>query len=237
MKNTVNNLINRIDQKFRPPFGPADYGLLTEPEDALTRTFPNFQDHLETFRSETDQIFSLLKFDIDFPSTSDISLICLTYTVVRLLQPHHVIETGVWIGSSSLTILSALKANGNTEARLHSIDLPPVRMENRVAVGRVVPEELRTNWNLCLGSSTEILPKLLRSIPTLDLFIHDSDHTYRNITFELRSAWPYLRPGGIMIIDDAHTNRASIKFAESVGCEPILIKRRKGGCIAVIQKT
>lgn len=236
MKNIINNIINRIDQKFRPPFGPSDYGLLTEPEDALTRAFPNFQNHLETFQSETDQILSLLKSDIDFPSTSDISLICLTYTVVRLLQPLHVIETGVWIGSSSLTILSALRANGNEGAQLHSIDLPPVRAENRVDVGRVVPEELRTNWDLCLGSSTEILPKLLRSIPTLDLFIHDSDHTYRNIVFELRTAWPSLRQGGIIIVDDAHANRAVIEFATSVSRDPILIRRQKGGCIAIICK-
>jgi predicted O-methyltransferase YrrM len=236
MNNIIQNLLNRLDQIFRAPFSPADRNLLVDAEVGLGRVFPINQPDLRCFQKETDAILDFLKADIDFPSTSDVTLICLTYAVIRLLRPAHVIETGVWIGSSSLTILSALTANGNPAGRLHSIDLPPVRAENRVNVGRVVPEELKRNWNLCLGSSADLLPGLVKSIPSVDLFIHDSDHTYRNIIFELRTIWHSLKEGGLIIVDDAHTNRASIDFAASVHREPVLVLRRKGGCIALIRK-
>lgn len=236
MKSIFNNLINRVDQKFRSSFGPPEYKRLIEPEIALERIFPDCTDTLTDFESEINQVLISLKDDIDFPSTSDVTLIRLTYSIIRIMRPLNVIETGVWIGSSSLTILSALRKNENSAARLHSIDLPPVRTENRVNVGRVVPEELRGNWNLHLGASTEILPSLLASIPLLDLFIHDSDHTYRNITFELKTVWPFLRQGGVIIVDDAHTNHAALDFAAAVNYEPILVKRQKGGCIAIIRK-
>jgi hypothetical protein len=34
------------------------------------------------------------------------------------------------------------------------------------------------------------------------MFVHDSLHTTRNMRFEMKLAWPALRPGGIMLIDD-----------------------------------
>lgn len=236
MNSIINNLINRIDQRFRAPLPLSAYNQAIPLENTLSLIFPELPTNLETLKLETDFVLSALNNDIEFPSTSDVTLICHMFAIVRLLRPLHIVETGVWIGSSSFTILSALKRNGDHASQLHSIDLPPVRFENRVEVGRVVPGELRENWNLHLGASTEILPGLLASIPFLDLFIHDSDHTYRNITFELRTAWNALRPGGIIIVDDAHTNHAAIDFAAAVDCEPVLVKRQKGGCIAIIRK-
>jgi len=232
----IQNIINRIDQKFRPKLEFTDAQLL-DFDGAINHIFPKENYEQIYFYEEIENIKNQLKNDIDFPSTSDLTLINLIYTTIRVLCPIHVIETGVWIGSSSLAILTALELNNNANSRLYSIDLPPLRSRNRIQVGRVVPERLRIQWELFIGSSATILPELLKSMQQLDVFIHDSDHTYRNILLELRTVWPYLRKDAIMILDDAHTNRAVIDFAESVNQEVVLIKREKGGCIAVIKKT
>jgi hypothetical protein len=36
----------------------------------------------------------------------------------------------------------------------------------------------------------------------IDLFVHDSMHTARNVRFELEPVWPALTPGGAVLIDD-----------------------------------
>ena len=39
-----------------------------------------------------------------------------------------------------------------------------------------------------------------------NLFIHDSLHTTVNVLFELRRAWPHVRPGGAVVVDDVDIN-------------------------------
>jgi len=46
------------------------------------------------------------------------------------------------------------------------------------------------------------LPKLLATLGSIDLFIHDSLHTERNLRFEMERAWQALRPGGVLLCDD-----------------------------------
>ena len=51
----------------------------------------------------------------------------------------------------------------------------------------------------------------------MDAFFHDSLHTFDHMTFEYRTAWPFLRPGGVLLSHDVHWNRAFPRFASSVG--------------------
>ena len=78
--------------------------------------------------------------------------------------------------------------------------------------GWLVPESLRANWILHLGDTRAVLPKVLASLPELDLFIHDSEHTYEAMTFEYASVYPRLRKGGILGSDDVGWNRAFADF-------------------------
>jgi hypothetical protein len=48
------------------------------------------------------------------------------------------------------------------------------------------------------------LPQLKR----VDVFLHDSRHTYRNISRELRAITPYLTPQAIVLADDIERNSA-----------------------------
>jgi predicted O-methyltransferase YrrM len=128
------------------------------------------------------------------------------YLACRLLTPDAVVETGVAYGVSSAFILKALGENGR--GSLHSIDLPPLRREYEQFWGVAVPEAIKGRWVLHRGSSARTLPGLLRSLGTVDLFLHDSLHTRRNMRREIESVWPHLRTGGVVLADDVERNRA-----------------------------
>jgi predicted O-methyltransferase YrrM len=141
--------------------------------------------------------------------------------ICRFLRPDKVVETGVNYGASSAFILKALDGTGG---RLYSIDLPDIEyvrddgrrhtdsIPRETKTGFVVPESLRANWRLIEGDSRERLPKLLDSIGDIDIFHHDSMHTYDLMTFEYETAWPHLKNGGLLLSDDADWNEAFKDF-------------------------
>jgi len=130
----------------------------------------------------------------------------LGYLLCRLISPSVVLETGVAYGVSSAFILRALEENGG--GMLHSVDLPPLRTEYERFWGVAVPDALRGRWRLHRGSSARILPPLLEETRTVDLFVHDSLHTHRNMSREFDTVWPRLRSGGVILADDVERNRA-----------------------------
>lgn len=130
----------------------------------------------------------------------------LCYLACRLTGPDVVVETGVAYGVSAAYTLKALEQNGR--GTLHSIDLPPLRREYERYWGVAVPEGLRYLWCLHRGASRRALPGLLEGLGTIDLFVHDSLHTRRNMGREFGVAWPRLRPGGLILADDVERNRA-----------------------------
>lgn len=130
----------------------------------------------------------------------------LCYLSCRILEPDVTIETGVAYGVSSAFLLQALKVNGR--GTLHSVDLPPLRRDYERHWAIAVPDGLRDRWRLHRGSSKRILPNLLEKTGPVDLFVHDSLHTRRNMAREFDAVWPYLRPGGTLLADDVERNRA-----------------------------
>ncbi|MCA1688434.1 MAG: class I SAM-dependent methyltransferase [Actinobacteria bacterium] len=128
------------------------------------------------------------------------------YLMCRLLEPAAVVETGVAYGVSAAFILRALEENGR--GVLHSVDLPPLRREYERFWGMAVDGSLSDRWVLHRGASTRVLPRLLEETGTVDLFVHDSLHTYRNMRREFELAWPRLRAGGALVADDIERNRA-----------------------------
>jgi predicted O-methyltransferase YrrM len=128
------------------------------------------------------------------------------YLMCRLLKPDVVVETGVAYGVSSAFILRALEVNGR--GVLHSVDLPPLRREYERLWGVAVDKTLGGRWTLHRGSSARVLSRLLEELETVDLFVHDSLHAYRNMRREFEAVWPHLRTGGALVADDVERNRA-----------------------------
>lgn len=139
---------------------------------------------------------------------ADAGLPDFCYVICRALRPRVVVETGVGSGVTTAFILQALAANG--EGHLWSIDLPPIGAEEYA--GSFVPQHLRSRWTLLRGRSRHLLPRLLRDLPAPDLFLHDSLHTTRNMTFEFRTAWPKMASGGVLVSDDIPMSKAFARF-------------------------
>jgi Methyltransferase domain len=151
----------------------------------------------------------------------DPGLIRAVWCLVRHLQPTKVVETGVGHGMTSRFILEALERNG--AGRLWSIDLPPLNPVWQEQVGLAVGDRFADRWSLIRGSSRLRLPNLLSQLGEIDIFIHDSLHTERNLRFELDRAWMVLRPGGAIVVDDVDSNWGFSSFLETFSAHRSLI--------------
>lgn len=134
------------------------------------------------------------------------------WCLVAHLRPVAVIETGVAHGLTSRVILEGLKRN--EDGHLWSIDLPAIDPALHHEIGVAIPAALLPRWTYLEGTSRRRLPALVRSLPQVDLFLHDSLHTTRNTYFELDTVWPALSPGGAALADDIHRNLGFIRFIE-----------------------
>jgi predicted O-methyltransferase YrrM len=145
----------------------------------------------------------------------DAGFVRAIWCLIRHLRPINVVETGVAHGMTSRFILEALESNA--AGKLWSIDLPPLNPLTRQEVGIAVrqPGVSIGRWTYIAGTSRRRLPALLSRLGQVDLFIHDSMHSNRNVMFELECAWRYLTVGGVMVVDDIDANPAFDTFTKS----------------------
>jgi predicted O-methyltransferase YrrM len=141
----------------------------------------------------------------------DSRLARMAWCLVRHRRPQRIVETGVGRGLTTRALLEALERNG--DGHLWSVDLPPL-LEHSLSdeTAAAVPRRLHHRWTLLRGSSRRVLPSLLADVGRVDLFLHDSMHTTRNLSFELDQVWPALAPGGAVLIDDVEKNAATARF-------------------------
>ena len=159
------------------------------------------------------------------PFMGEIPQAALLYVFVRALRPKVFVETGVAAGFSSSFLLAAMRANRS--GRLHSIDIgdvPGKTKETHYGVGWLVPPYLREGWDLRIGRSQELLVPLMNDVGPADVFLHDSLHSYDQMLFEFRSAWPHIRAGGFLLAHDVHISSAWAEFCQEQGSSeaPIL---------------
>ena len=169
---------------------------------------------------------------IKWSATSELA--ATTYALVKLLKPEVVVETGVGAGVSSWTILQAMEENGS--GRLVSIDLPTPNTELLPQVGYLVPKELRHRWDLRTGPSQRLLPQALKELGKIDIFQHDSRHSYSNQLREYRTAWPFIKNSGLLISDDV-SNDALYDASREWNREPTIIGQSKDAPIGLVKKS
>ena len=139
------------------------------------------------------------------------------YVITRLLHPRHAVESGVSSGLSSAHILMGLERNGG--GQLHSIDLPQYQKAEKRLKGELswsippgkdsgwaIPTRLKRDWDLRKGRSEDVLPGLLRQLPSVDLYCHDSPWTAGHLAFEFETIRPKLHPGSIVVADNTDVN-------------------------------
>ena len=153
--------------------------------------------------------------------------VLVQYAAVRALTPQTVVETGVASGVSSAYLLLALARN--QKGTLHSVDLSDASyLPAGQEPGWIVPDWLRTRWRLHMGDVAAVLPSLLRDLGEVDIFIHDSRHTYDHMKFEFELAYPHIRRGGLLLADDALWNSAFRDVVETTRSRASVVIRGVG---------
>ncbi len=160
-------------------------------------------------------------------SDADPALGAAAWCAVRHRRPAKVLETGVARGVTSRVLLEAMALNGT--GHLWSVDLPhPFRPELHKETAAAVPTACQDRWTYVRGSSRHRLPSLVSSLQRIDMFVHDSLHTGRNMRFELRTVWPAMHTGDLALVDDVD-NQSFGDFVREVGGPPSVVLRSADG--------
>lgn len=223
-----------ITEPWRVPLFFQRPAMLSD-KDAILSLFPNLSPEAvesclleflrdERFFSEMNKLY----LEKRFRRVNSGGMLVFLYLAVRFAKPQIVLETGVFDGLSSAVILEALRGNGSGE--LISIDLPAIRsidgsthmmpessLPPDCQPGWTIPDYLRDRHRLILGDSKEIMPPLLQEYEKIDIFFHDSLHTFEHQHFEYITAWPKLSEGGLLISDDIAWSAAFHKFSRQIG--------------------
>ena len=138
------------------------------------------------------------------------ALDCATlYALTRWLRPAVIVESGGFIGMSSAFILKALADEKLTTARLYSIE-----WSENCEQGALIPDELRSASGGFVPLRGKVEDFLRRDqLPSsIDMFLHDSSHSYRHMFWEFQEFWPRLRDGGLLVSHDVQMNAAFPEF-------------------------
>ncbi len=133
------------------------------------------------------------------------------YALVRATRPDHVVETGTHLGLGSCVIAAALLRNGG--GRLTTIDVD-------ADAGYLIGQP----WSSVIDRRIEASVAALATMSAVDMFLHDSLHTYEYEMRELAAVAPNLRAGAIVLSDNAHDSRALSDWAEHTGRRYLFFK-------------
>jgi predicted O-methyltransferase YrrM len=135
------------------------------------------------------------------------ALDCATlYALTRWLRPAVIVESGGFIGMSSAFILKALADEKLTKSKLYSIE-----RSEECEQGALIPDELRPQFIPMRGKVEDFLERGELPSP-IDMFLHDSSHSYRHMLWEFRQFWSRLRDGGLLVSHDVQMNAAFPEF-------------------------
>lgn len=137
----------------------------------------------------------------------------LIFAIASAMKAEKIAETGVGPGTTSTAFLKATDQSGG---KLFSFDLgKKYGNSDEKEVGFVVPESLRSRWTLILGNSRETLEPGLEKYGPFDIFMHDSEHTYEHVTFELNAALLHMKKHFMIIVDNYNWTDAPADFASA----------------------
>ena len=135
--------------------------------------------------------------------TAEMEVIEFLHSLVRLLKPQLILETGTWHGIAAEAMGMALRENGC--GSLISLEIDPE--SHAVATARIAAANLQEQATMVLGASLEY-----NVSGTIDMALFDSALELQGAEF--RRFLPSLRPGAIVLFHD--TNSAHRVVGESV---------------------
>jgi predicted O-methyltransferase YrrM len=130
----------------------------------------------------------------------------MLYALTCWQRPAVVVESGGFVGMSSAFILKALVDQELNSAKLYSIE-----WSEDCDQGALIPDELRPQF-VPLRGKVEDFAKSDRLPSSIDMFLHDSSHSYRHMLWEFREFWPRLPDRGLLVSHDVNLNAAFPEF-------------------------
>jgi len=139
------------------------------------------------------------------------------YSLIRAMTPRVVLETGVANGHSTFLVLNALRANGT--GVLYSTDIDE-------ECGGLLDGTDRRQWNFRLlkrGRARHGFRDVVREAGKVDLFYHDSDHSYAAQHYEYQTVRAAMQGGSIFGSDDVDASYAFVDFCRQEVIEPTVL--------------
>jgi hypothetical protein len=139
------------------------------------------------------------------------------YAFVRILKPHVVVETGVDKGLGAVTLCAALTRNRaeGFPGRYFGTDKDP-------DAGFLLTQPYSSVGEILYGDSIQSL----RSIPEIDVFINDSDHSAEYERREYEVVAPKLSANGLILGDNSHCTDVLAKFSAERGRQFIFFREQ-----------
>ena len=132
--------------------------------------------------------------------TAELEILEFLRTLVTTIKPNLVVETGSFLGVSTLWIAEALRQNGF--GKIISCEFDPKVYQ--AAREKIDASEVRAWIDLRNQSSLE-----MKIEGTIDLFFSDSEITIRSR--EVRRFLPQISPSGLILIHDASSHLKQVR--------------------------
>lgn len=132
-------------------------------------------------------------------SLMDPDELALLYCLIRTLKPENVVEIGTYYAGTTEVLARAVWENG--VGCVYSIDpYGAGRVSGAIAAW---PPPLQAITTCSFDNSMSFLTQLLRAGTPIDFILIDGEHDFEFVRFDLEMCARLLRPGGIIVIDDA----------------------------------
>lgn len=147
------------------------------------------------------------------------------YFLCKNLKPKNILETGVWLGSSTQIFFKTAELH-NYETKVKSIDLPRLDLNKsyNYLIGSLVEKKFEKNWELYIGKDRKYFKKIILK-NNYDFYHFDSDKSYRGKKFLLKELTSN-KESFIALFDDLSDNFFWQK--EIVGNYPNLLFNNDG---------
>ena len=148
---------------------------------------------------ELNPLFSDLK-DVVSENASIDRLISL-WNLMLACKPRNIVETGTQYGVSAAS-MGKCKDRFNLTTSIKTFD---------VEANPLIAPSSNVEYHLMRSPVRKSFIRYLKDLPFLDIFFHDSDHSYENMTFEFAYAWDIMKCN-ILLSDDIDNNYAFADF-------------------------
>jgi predicted O-methyltransferase YrrM len=121
------------------------------------------------------------------------------FTLIRMLRPKVVVEVGTLLAGTTEVMARALWENA--KGTIYTTD--PLGAERCPAIIGSWPQELRDKTHFRPLNSMDFFFELERKHVMADMVLVDGNHDFEFALFDLQMAARLLRPGGIIVMDNA----------------------------------